>query len=46
MEKNKFGQDILDVLKRNGFNTEGIKKLYIHLKINEPPELEIEYFVN
>lgn len=43
--KTKFEQDILNVLKKYGYKTEGIKNLILRCDVNDIPEVEIEYFI-
>ncbi len=45
MDKTKFEQDILEVLKKYGYKTEGIKNLILRCGVNEVPEVEIEYYI-
>jgi hypothetical protein len=45
MKKTTFEQDIIDVLKKYGFKTDGIKQLYLKFQVNEIPEIEMEYFI-
>ena len=45
MDKTNFEQDILYVLNKHGYKTEGIKNLYLKWNSNELPEIEINYFI-
>ena len=45
MKKIQFEQDILNVLKKYGYKTEGIKNLSLRFEVNDVPEVDIEYFI-
>ena len=45
MTKTKFEQDIIDVLKKHGYKTEGMKQLYVRCSALSAPEIELEYFI-
>jgi len=45
MDKTKFEQDILEVLKKHGYKIEGIKQINLNLEVSELPEIDIEYIV-
>ena len=45
MNETEFEKDILDVLKKHGYKTDGIKNLCLKCSVDNIPEVEIGYFI-